>query len=852
MPEESLPFDHNKLSSEDLEVLRTFLATDDFETLPPDTDQPTAPLTHPSSDPALALEDEMLTIFISEVEEDLVVLRGSLEQAERDELLDSPGFLTLQRVAHKIGGTAAAIGCDAISTIAHHIELVIQHITTGKISLLTGLYGLGHAEGALEMTLQSVVQHREEDMLPLLALEHDFETLDIHLTTPGEEQITARGGHGRQTGDRADSEEANRTGGEAAATGARVERARATGARAIGARATARVAPTIHDEMAISLPPLYGRGATRDPGGRPGSFDLQHVRQQYDQLIQHTEQLIDQQTALEYARKQVEAAFQELHAAQARLRRIETFFFRMSMTAATPAHAEIETASSSSLVARILREAAQRTGHAHQLPVKTMSQTPSLEDAARWDELEMDRFGETNLLAHALNEAIGDMATATAQLERALAHLDTLVGQHIATAQQVRASALSLRTAPFSMLAQHARQTTLKVAQVYHRELQFEASGEAAEIDQDILEALDAPITQLISTQLAESLRAMQGDAAACRIGLSAHAQGDEVIIELNFSIPMPGGILATLQECVQPLHGLVTTQPGESDGITFRLHFPQATGLVQGLLVRAWEQQVIIPFSQVLRIDYQQQHVYGHLFTLNTLLGFPATSPAPATSAVSQMQPVLRLSIDSRPGMQLAVQVDEVIGQIELLIKPPPIPLRRPGVTGMAIDSEGNVLLVLDVPELIRQDRQRQGQARAASAHHEAPGILHRAVNATPKILIVDDSVTIRRSIRQTLGQKDYLVLEARDGLEALEKIEQEAPSLLLLDLEMPRMNGYDVLNILHTRALLPEFKIALLTSRTSEKHKQRARELGAHAFLTKPCSDDTLLLTVAALLAS
>src|SRR5579862_6735537 len=98
MTEEPLAFDYSKLSPRDQEILRTFQATNEFETRPPDDDEPVAPVAPPPLDPALALEDEMVAVFATEVEEDLAVLRSSLEQAERDEDVASPGFLTLQHV----------------------------------------------------------------------------------------------------------------------------------------------------------------------------------------------------------------------------------------------------------------------------------------------------------------------------------------------------------------------------------------------------------------------------------------------------------------------------------------------------------------------------------------------------------------------------------------------------------------------------------------------------------------------------------------------------------------------------------------------------------------------------------
>src|SRR6266566_5069596 len=195
MSEASNPFEHSELSPEDLEVVRAFHATDRFAVFQGDSEDATFQgdregaisqgdregRPYPTrADAASEPEDEMLTIFVSEVGEDIAALRRALEQAEIDDRIDSPGFLTLQRVAHKIRGTAAAIGCEAISVIAHHIEMLIQHMKKGEILLLSGLFALGNAMGALEMTLHSVVAHGQEDMQPLLNLEEYYAALDIH------------------------------------------------------------------------------------------------------------------------------------------------------------------------------------------------------------------------------------------------------------------------------------------------------------------------------------------------------------------------------------------------------------------------------------------------------------------------------------------------------------------------------------------------------------------------------------------------------------------------------------------------------------------------------------------------
>jgi len=112
--------------------------------------------------------------------------------------------------------------------------------------------------------------------------------------------------------------------------------------------------------------------------------------------------------------------------------------------------------------------------------------------------------------------------------------------------------------------------------------------------------------------------------------------------------------------------------------------------------------------------------------------------------------------------------------------------------------------------------------------------------------VLIADDSTVLRKSLTQTLEHAHYVTSEARDGLEALDLLTQNPPDVFLLDMEMPNLNGYDLLSIIHIYPELSDVKIIMLTSRTNEKYKQRALELGAHAYLTKPCPQDVLLATI------
>ena len=148
------------------------------------------------------------------------------------------------------------------------------------------------------------------------------------------------------------------------------------------------------------------------------------------------------------------------------------------------------------------------------------------------------------------------------------------------------------------------------------------------------------------------------------------------------------------------------------------------------------------------------------------------------------------------------------------------------------------------DLPELIRHYTQRQFNAN--NKHLNIAQSIPAIRQTQARILLADDSVLLRNTLVHMLKHADYLVLEARDGLEALEQLIQHVPDVFLLDVEMPNLNGYDLLGIIRLYPSLAAVKIIMLTSRSSEKHIQHAMDLGAHAYLTKPCSQELLVATI------
>lgn len=792
------PFSSNfdELSAEDLAVLQAFDTLDDqaFPSMDEQNSGPGNATTLSLGGGVLDFDnpEDMLMLFASEADEDIGTIRRALQQVEQDNHIHSPGLVSVGRAAHKLKGTAGAMGCEAISTIALRMEEEIQLLKDEKIAFFSGLMALVHAVNALEKTLQSVISDGQENLVHLQQLTQDLAALHIHSNS-----------------DKISSEKEYF------------------------------VQPSAPKEVFELSPIMSSMSSTQ--------VDTRYLHA----LMSHTEHLAELHAPLENAQAQISKSLIELQAAHARLRRLEGLFSSVAFTntpSAEQGHA-LERHSASSLVTRILHEALQRTGRQlYKRPNPAAKVQPSTRSAemALWDEMEMDRFTENKILLQSFSEAVADVATASSQLRMAFSQLQALVEQQVRQAALVRNDALRLRSAPFGVLLTSVQRVVQMIAQAHNQveTVQFESSGENTEIDQDILTFLEGPLLRMVRASVAEGLLAIppsttpHGNPQHYRIWLHAQMIGSEIAIELGFSMPIPGGALEMLREPVQRLQGSIGVQRNPTGGVSYQLRFPRAQGVIQGLMVIVSGQGLVLPLSHVQSVDYQRLEAYTQLYNVGNLLNFPPVATAP----VNALPPVILLAGSYK---RIAVQVDEIVGEAEFVMKPLATHLQRPGVTGCAIDGSGNVLLILDVPALIQYDlaQRRMHPQRGASGPLAPPPVQIPQTKVPNTILVVDDSVYMRQSLRSTFERAGYCVVEARDGIEALEYLTSEpTPAILMLDIEMPNLNGYDLLNILHMQPGIADCKTILLTSRDSEQHRQRAMELGAYDFLSKSCPQETL----------
>jgi chemosensory pili system protein ChpA (sensor histidine kinase/response regulator) len=203
----------------------------------------------------------------------------------------------------------------------------------------------------------------------------------------------------------------------------------------------------------------------------------------------------------------------------------------------------------------------------------------------------------------------------------------------------------------------------------------------------------------------------------------------------------------------------------------------------------------------------------------------------------------------------RFAVQVDEIVGTREIVVKTlGPQFSGVPGLGGATILSDGQVVVIIDLNELVRvsftdMPSISQGDQQALqSGQSSAQGL--SSISLSPVILVVDDSVTVRKVTSRILRRQGYRVLTAKDGIEALKSMQEEIPAVILLDIEMPRMDGFEVATRVRASQDLKHIPIVMITSRTGEKHRQRAMELGVDQYMGKPFQEEQLVKTLNQLL--
>ena len=313
----------------------------------------------------------------------------------------------------------------------------------------------------------------------------------------------------------------------------------------------------------------------------------------------------------------------------------------------------------------------------------------------------------------------------------------------------------------------------------------------------------------------------------------------------------------------IKQLGGTLVIDSQRGRGTTFSIRLPFTLAVTQAILVKLGESIYALPMTSVQGVA----RIAREDLATRLLHEAPSFTYAGETYAIHDLgillgvgagrvgdEPQLPLLMMRSGDQRAAVRIDAVVGSREIVVKSVgPQISSVPGIFGDTIMGDGSVVMILDLAPLVRRSAALGQHAEAEMVEELFEPQLPEPPSeprARPLVMVVDDSITMRKVTTRVLERNDLDVITAKDGLDAVEKLQERVPDVMLLDIEMPRMDGYEVATYMKNDARLKRVPIVMITSRTGEKHRQRALEIGVERYLGKPYQEAELLRNVLELL--
>ena len=520
-------------------------------------------------------------------------------------------------------------------------------------------------------------------------------------------------------------------------------------------------------------------------------------------------------------------------------------------------------------------------------------------DAEHFDPLEFDRFTRFQEVTRFLAESVNDISTVQHILLARLGEADAALIQQTRLNRELQQNLLRVRMVPLYSVAERLYRTVRQTARDVGKRAQLDIQGGELEIDRSVLEKITAPIEHLLRNALAHGIEAPEvrhaaGKAEFGEITLTARQSGNEMMLTvkddgrgLDFErIRQKAESLGLLTPGIEPsetllaqmifaagfstaemvsqvagrgvgmdvvkseisaLGGRIDIASTSGGGTTFNIYLPLTLAMTQAVMIEAAKQEYALPSPLVQQVIELKPDALEKALTAGEIEWRGERYPlsylprllgdADSTHEVQRYNPVLLLKSGNS---QAAILVDVVSGTREVVVKNiGPQIARISGVAGATVRGDGRVILILNpVPLALRW--LSQPRVAPSASQTEAPAAL---VSEAPLVLVVDDSLTVRKITTRLLTREGFRVDSAKDGVDALEKMHDLVPDVVLLDVEMPRMDGFELARVMRNEERLKHVPIIMITSRTADKHRNHAMEIGVNVYLGKPYQEQQLL---------
>ena len=522
---------------------------------------------------------------------------------------------------------------------------------------------------------------------------------------------------------------------------------------------------------------------------------------------------------------------------------------------------------------------------------------------SEFDPLELDRYSSIQQFSRALAETANDVASIQGLLENLAKDAQNLLQQQARTITELQNGLMRTRMVPFQRHVQRLARIVRQAAADTGKRAELVVEGASGELDRQVLERMLPPFEHMLRNAIVHGIetpeeRTRRGKPPAGKILLELHREGAEVMVRLTddgagmnleairakgqaLGLIQPGRPLSdedAMQLILEPgfsTAGTLTQQAGRGvgmdvvateikrlggalhmetkagEGTVFTIRLPFTLAISHALVVRTGEEFYALPLPTVegvLRLSKAEVSAHlgrdaamfeygGQKYRFQHLALFVGLEPSPLPEQDVTIPVVLVRAGEHSTGLV----ADELVGSREIVVKSvgPQISSIR-GISGATILGDGRIVIILDIGALVRAEWRGRGQLPAVPREKE---------DRRTFALVVDDSITVRRVTQRLLERNGMRVLTARDGMDAVGLLQDHVPDIILLDIEMPRMDGYEVAAHVRNDARLKSVPIIMITSRVGEKHRARAIELGVDDYLGKPYQEAELLDAIAPL---
>ncbi len=529
------------------------------------------------------------------------------------------------------------------------------------------------------------------------------------------------------------------------------------------------------------------------------------------------------------------------------------------------------------------------------------------ESETPFDPLEFDRFTRFQELTRMMAESVNDVATVHQNLLKAVGESEAATTAQARLTRALQANLMRIRMVPFASVSERLFRIVRQAAKETDKRAVLDIKGGQVEVDRSVLERITAPFEHMLRNSVAHGIegpaeRAAKGKPELGEVRIEVRQEGNEIVLSvvddgagLNFTRirekalqqgllkpednPSDGEVaefifhpgFSTAQEVTQlagrgvgmdvvksevaALGGRVELASEHGKGTRFTIYLPLTLAVTQAVLVRAGGVAYAIPAIMVEQVrqvkapeleSYRtagetswQDRRYPFRY-LPRLLG-----DADFVPETRRVTPVMLLRTGANT---VGLQVDEVVGSQEIVVKNTgPLLARVAGITGATVLGNGDIVLILNPVILVGRDLAVGALAPMGLTAPTAPAAPKPVAPAVPTIMIVDDSLTVRKITGRLLAREGYNVLTAKDGVDAMEQLQEHLPDVMLVDIEMPRMDGFDLTRNVRADRRLKHVPIIMITSRTADKHRAYAKEIGVNVYLGKPYQEDELLQHIA-----